>query len=249
MGDAAKLKHHNLKRSITQKSLSQTFINSKKANSAPSNEKYQHFCFNWYLLDGAASEAMNISRCSRQSTVEYCYDHRGICLKTFVGTMVLGARSFIADRYLSTWAFMHLTGAVWHGRLEFLLVFRPLYFENSQKISKNKLIFYCWKLFAGGGGFKQYFQSLWGGAMAPWPPLDPPMQYDGAVIGWTRNRLGVRSDPLGFSWITSVPFEILTRNLGYLSLHQFYACMSNFGWFCKKKTFWDIGESGVARYP
>ena len=41
--------------------------------------------------------------------------------------------------------------------------------------------------------------------------------------------------PLGFSLITSVSLQISKRNLPYLSVHQFYATMPNFGRFCQKR--------------
>ena len=51
----------------------------------------------------------------------------------------------------------------------------------------------------------------------------------------SRDRLeGVRSDPLGFSWITPVGFEVSTRNLAYLTVHQFDVFTQNIRKFSSK---------------
>ena len=52
------------------------------------------------------------------------------------------------------------------------------------------------------------------------------------TLALTRDRLVGGRDPplpLGFSWRTSVTLQISSRNLAYLSVHQFYVLTQNFG--------------------
>ena len=54
---------------------------------------------------------------------------------------------------------------------------------------------------------------------------------------------GIGSDPLGFSWITSVSLQILTQNLAYLSVHQFYATMQFWDDFVKQNlSYFDFSD-------
>ena len=70
-------------------------------------------------------------------------------------------------------------------------------------------------------------------------PLLPPVlngRTRGGKLCIPRDRLGGSdpTPPLGFSWITSVALQVSTRNLAYLSVHQFDVFLQNFEKFSQK---------------